>query len=346
MKLLLLTKDLSDNSTGRAQVLWSLAQSLGWDARVVAPKGDNLWLPARGTEFEENCEVVASDLELERIARDVDLVIAVKPLPGSFGRAVKLPPSTRILLDIDDPDIESILGHGFPLKALAKSILRAHVFWSTFFLSRRVKNYPVIVSNPVLQERFGGEVVPHARADTGNGAAHESATPRVVFVGTNRRHKGIDVLRAAVRMLADKGVSLTVTDDPPSDAQDLEEWIGQTTIAHGLSRVKSGDIVVIPSMPEEIHSLAQLPAKLIDAMIAGRAIVVADFAPLRWAVGETGLVFQPGSPTSLACCLSQLCDPVLRARLGKAARDRALAVFTIEQVQRTFEIACTDAVTR
>ncbi|KDA05227.1 hypothetical protein DC31_02225 [Microbacterium sp. CH12i] len=81
-------------------------------------------------------------------------------------------------------------------------------------------------------------------------------------------------------------------------------------------------------------------------MVAGRAIVVADFAPLRWAVGEAGLVFQPGSPASLAHCLSQLCDPALRARLGEAARDRALTLFTIKHVQRTFEIACTDAVTR
>lgn len=91
-------------------------------------------VPRACTEFEENCEVVANDIELARIARDVDLVIAVKPLPGSFGRAIKLPPSTRVLLDIDDPDIESILGRGYPFKALAKSILRANVFWPTFFL--------------------------------------------------------------------------------------------------------------------------------------------------------------------------------------------------------------------
>ncbi|TPX02398.1 glycosyltransferase family 4 protein, partial [Schumannella luteola] len=331
--VLLLTPDLSDNSTGRAEVLWTLAESLGWRCRVVAPTGDELWYPVRGSAFARDCAVVADDGLVAELAARSDLVIAVKPLPGSFGRALEVAGSTPVLLDIDDPDLESILGVGQPIRALAKAVLRRRRVRAARRLRRRVGEHPVIVSNPVLQRRYGGEVVPHARLDTGPGAEAASTSPTVVFVGTNRRHKGLGVLRRAV---ADAGLRLAITDDPPRDRLPHEDWVGPTTLDEGRELVRRGDIVVIPSMPGEVHSTAQLPAKLIDAMIAGRAIAVADFEPLRWALGDTGRVFAPGDPRALTAVLDELRDPALRRELGDAARRRALELFTVDAVRPVF----------
>lgn len=310
----------------------------------MAPVGEDLWLPARGTDFAAACSVVRNDDDLVALATSADLVIAVKPQPGSFGRAIKLPPEIPVLLDIDDPDLESITSKGNLPKAMVKSVVRARQFWSAKRLARLVSRYPTIVSNPVLQKRYGGIIVPHAREDNGVGDMHTSTTPKVVFVGTNRRHKGTSLLREAVNRQAQDGMTLVVTDSAPDDARAHERWVGQTSFDEGLGLVASGDIVVIPSMPGEIHSQAQLPAKLIDAMMAGRAVIVSDFAPLRWAVGDTGLVFHPGSADSLSQNLRRLTDPHLRQSLGLAARARALDLFSVEAVRQTFALACKNAV--
>lgn len=309
----------------------------------MAPVGEDLWLPVRGTDFAAACSVVRTHNELVALATAVDLVIAVKPQPGSFGRAIKLPPEIPVLLDIDDPDLESITSKGNLPKAIVKSIVRAPQFWAAKRLARSVSRYPKIVSNPVLQKRYGGHIVPHAREDNGPGDMHTTTAPRVVFVGTNRRHKGTSLLREAVNRQSHSGMTLIVTDAPPADARAHERWVGQTSFSKGLDLVASGDIVVIPSMPGEIHSQAQLPAKLIDAMMAGRAVIVSDFAPLRWAVGDTGLVFRPGSADSLSRNLRRLTDPHLRESLGQAARARALDLFSVEAVRRTFAAACKNA---
>lgn len=344
MKILFLTKDLADNSLGRTHVLWTLAQSLGWESHVVAPIGARVWGPLEGSEFSQACEIIADNDRLAEFTKSFDLVIAVKPHAGSFGRARHLATSAPVLVDVDDPDLESLLSEGHMLKALAKSLLRPRQFWTARALRRALALYSTTVSNPVLQSRYGGRIIPHARVDSGPGAAHTSDEPRVVFVGTNRRHKGLNVLRDAIKVQAQFGVTLTVTDVKPRDALRHETWVGQTSLEQGLELVRSGDIVVIPSMPNEVHSLAQLPAKLIDAMIAGRAIIAADFAPLRWALGSAGLFFRAGDASELAERINELRDPNVRRRLGSAARERALAMFTVESLRLEFQRACVCAV--
>jgi len=201
----------------------------------------------------------------------------------------------------------------------------------------------VIVSNPTLQRRWGGAVVPHAREDTGDGLPHESSSPRVVFVGTNSKHKGMEVLRSAIEQCQDLAVTLTVTDSPPIDALPWESWVGRTTLAEGRALVRSADIVVLPSLPGATYSEAQLPAKLIDAMIAGRAIIVSNRAPIEWALGGSGVVVDSYDAESFAKAIRDLADPGVRRALGQGARNRALSHFSVEGVQDAFEKSCNDA---
>lgn len=351
MHVLFLTIDLQSNATGRTYALWLLADALGWRTTVVAPRGGETWTPVAGTDFAKECVRLGDGAvdwnSLVGLAREVDLIIAVKPLEGSYGRALRLRAQvgTPVLLDIDDPTLEARLSLHRPLMLMAKSVLRARMFWSSVRLYRAAKREQhVLTSNPVLQWRWGGDIIPHARRDSGAGLPHTSGQPRVVFVGTNHRHKGVEELRGAIGALQHRGVTLTVTDDPPPDARAWERWVGRTSLEQGLELVRQGDVVVLASIPGSEFAEAQLPAKLIDAMIAGRAIVVSDHRPLTWALGGTGIVAGSHRAVDLAEAIEVLCDPMARAAMGTAARSRALEMFSIQSLTGPFAEAVLRAV--
>ncbi|MER0246193.1 glycosyltransferase, partial [Streptomyces sp. HSW2009] len=79
------------------------------------------------------------------------------------------------------------------------------------------------------------------------------------------------------------------------------------------------------------------PAGLVEAMFCGRATVSTDVGATGEVIGGTGLLVPPRNPQALAAaCLTLLRDPDRRARLGAAARARALELFTVEQNAGTF----------
>lgn len=97
--------------------------------------------------------------------------------------------------------------------------------------------------------------------------------------------------------------------------------------APGLAEVyAAADLAVLSSVVEGF------PVSLAEAMLAGRATVSTDVGAVREAVGGTGLVVPPRNPSALAsACAALLGDPARRARLGAAARARAVELFTVEQ---------------
>ncbi|MGW4564755.1 glycosyltransferase [Streptomyces sp. NPDC004561] len=85
-------------------------------------------------------------------------------------------------------------------------------------------------------------------------------------------------------------------------------------------------VVVLSSVVEGF------PIGLVEAMFCGRATVSTDVGAVVEAIGGTGLVVPPRNPRALAdACVALLRDPERRARLGAAARARALELFTVEQ---------------
>lgn len=350
LKVLILTKDLDDNSTGRAFVLWELATESGAFAQVVASVGTSVWGPLQSSpEFVQSCAVLPDDpkgkVSLLGLASEADLVIAVKPHPDTLGRAIWLKGElgVPVLADIDDPDLEATLRTGQPLRRLAKRILRPTITRTYRQIRSSLTTANKIVSNPVLFESYGGTIIPHTRRDSGPGTEHSSFSPIVAFIGTDRPHKGVGVLRNAVAQLQDIGVTLIITDEEPANSHPWERWIGRTTLSEGISVTKTSDIIVIPSSGKRLYSRGQLPAKLIDGMMAGRAIVVSDIEPLPWAIMGAGLVVSPDNPRLLAEAIRKLADPELRKVLGKKARERALGEFTVEANLNKFSAACLTA---
>ncbi|MHC0430137.1 DUF3492 domain-containing protein [Streptomyces sp. O3] len=88
----------------------------------------------------------------------------------------------------------------------------------------------------------------------------------------------------------------------------------------------SGGVVVLSSVVEGF------PISLVEAMFCGRATVSTDVGAVVEVIGGTGLVVPPRNPRALAdACVALLRDPERRARLGAAARARAVELFTVEQ---------------
>nr|WP_155073788.1 DUF3492 domain-containing protein [Streptomyces taklimakanensis] len=102
--------------------------------------------------------------------------------------------------------------------------------------------------------------------------------------------------------------------------------IGEPEAPRLADAYAAADVVVLSSVVEGF------PVSLVEAMFAGRATVATDVGAVHEAVGGTGLVVPPRNPRALAnACAALLGDPARRARLGAAARARAVELFTVEQ---------------
>lgn len=344
MNIVFVTPDLSSNSLGRTFSLWLLAEASGWSSVVLSPTTGPIWAPLQNSAFAETCRTYNhDDPSANASLASADLIIAVKPFESSFGLAERFAVEHRkpLLLDVDDPDLEGALSWRRPIRRLAKGILKPELVRSRKEMKRRARQTPTIVSNPYLQAIYGGEIIPHVRLDPGPGAPHLTTAPVVAFVGTNRRHKGIDVLRGAVAQCQDLDYRLVITDTAPRDAKPWEQWIGSTSLEGGRQIVADSDVVVIPSLSSS-DAVGQLPAKLMDALLAARAVVVSDIDPLPWAVGDSGKVVAAGSERRLASVLRELADPHVRSTLGTSARTAALERFTVDSNVQVFQRACAE----
>ncbi|MEH0549762.1 DUF3492 domain-containing protein [Streptomyces sp. B21-101] len=104
------------------------------------------------------------------------------------------------------------------------------------------------------------------------------------------------------------------------------EEIGGPESATLAEAYAAGAVVVLSSVVEGF------PVGLVEAMLCGRATVSTDVGAVVEVIGGTGLVVPPRNPRALAdACAALLHDPERRARLGAAARARALELFTVEQ---------------
>jgi len=355
--MVLLTPNFENNSLGRTYCLWLLARHLGWTTEVLGVRGERVWSPLRGTEFADDCvlpgpgtsEAVREGVLAERAA-GADLLVAVKSLPSSFGLGLRLAGrgGTPLLLDVDDPDVEVRTSWLPPTQRLRAAVRHPRRYRDLLRLRLAAADVPVMVSNPVLQDMYGGVLVPHVREvpavapPPGGGGAR----PVVRFVGSPRGHKGVEQLRRAVAPLGSRGYRLEVTGDAPADAAAWEGWLGTTTLAEGAALVATADVIALPSLARS-WSGAQLPVKLVDAMAVGRPVIASDLPVLRWALGDTGVLVPPADVTALRGALEDLADPHRRAELGRAAHRRAQELFSLsavapafaEQVQRA--LGCT-----
>ena len=167
--------------------------------------------------------------------------------------------------------------------------------------------------------------------------------PCFAYVGRLVKEKAVDVLLRAAEQLVGRGYDfhLKIIGDGPERAR-LEEMADRcglrgrvvfTGFLHGddlSAALRGADVAVMPSVWEDVAPLAAL-----EQMMQGRPLVASDIGGLGEFVGEAGLKFPPGDWAALAECLRRMLDdPSLIQEVGRKARERAMRLFTQDQMVR------------
>lgn len=178
----------------------------------------------------------------------------------------------------------------------------------------------------------------------------EAGDPYILFVGRFVEKKGTAHLLAALRLMQAEGrrIKLLLVGDGPLAAQLKVEAQGLAQI-HFLGwqsqeevrrRMRGALALAVPSVVARAGDAEGLPNVVLEAMAEGAPVVGSTSAGIGEAIeeGVTGLLVPPGEPQALAVALGRLIDdPVLRRRLGQAARHRAEEQFSAAAQSRLLE---------
>jgi glycosyltransferase involved in cell wall biosynthesis len=169
----------------------------------------------------------------------------------------------------------------------------------------------------------------------------EPDEPTIVFMGRIDPLKDLHTLiRAFALVHADMpGARLRIFGGTPAGneayADSCRRLIGELGLAGAATlegRVDSpveayhaGSIVALTSISEGF------PYTVVEAMACGRTVVSTNVGGVGEAVADTGFVVSPrDAPGFAAACLRLLHDAGLRHRLAAAARERVMALFTLQ----------------
>jgi glycosyltransferase involved in cell wall biosynthesis len=100
------------------------------------------------------------------------------------------------------------------------------------------------------------------------------------------------------------------------------------------------DVVAVPSVVDRAGNVDGLPNTLLEGLAAGRAVLASRVAGIPDVVedGHDGLLVPPGDVAALAAALARLArEPETRARLGRRARETAVARLSWDAAARAFE---------
>ena len=350
MKVSVLAFDLSDNATGRADLLARLLAPR-FAVEVVGPRfGEEIWPPARdgvvayqarpGARYPGFASRAA---ELARLA-DGDVLLASKPRPTSYGIALlaRRQRPRPLLLDIDDWELGFFYRSGlWGRVGRAVNFANPNGLPWTWAMERLVgRADAVTVASRFLERRFGGTLVPHVRdTEAWDPARFDRAAGRaalgvgdgkvVMFLGTPRGHKGVDDL---VDAMAGISTARLVIVGAERDNPRARRWAerpgvivrGPVAFDDVPRYLAAADVVAVPQRATT-DTLGQVPAKLFDAMAMARPIVSTSVSMIPEVLEGCGMLVPPGEPRALRAVLEALlADPDRARELGRRARARCV----------------------
>lgn len=349
MKVSVLAFDLSDNATGRADLLARLLAPR-YEVEVVGPQfGPELWRPVRGGAVAHRAvragryPGVAARLSALLGLVDGDVILASKPRPTSYGLGLLARARRRrpLVLDIDDWELGFFYRSGaWGRVGRALNLADPNGLTWTWLMERLVPRAEALtVASRFLQARFGGVLLPHVRdTDAWDPARYDAGLARaelgvgsqkvVMFLGTPRGHKGVDDLVEAVGRLQPGVVAALVGADPASPA--VRRWMAlphvrvvpEIPFGDVPRYLAAADVVAVPQRATS-DTVGQVPAKIFDAMAMARPIVSTAVSMIPEILDGCGRVVAPGDVGALAAAIREvLDDPSEAAALGAAARRR------------------------
>lgn len=244
------------------------------------------------------------------------------------------------------------LGYAFTSRGQRAFLLRA-LAENAFRILFRSPSVYVIVQNPADRQFVESLGVPSKRVALIPGSGVDLSAyqvfpepePPVVVAMVSRMlwDKGVGDLVEAARIIMRSGhdarIRLVGPTDPanPSSIPEstLKEWVNEGIIdwsgptRNAAAIWKGSHIGVLPSYREG------LPKSLLEAAASGRPLIATDTPGCRDIVihDETGLLVPPQNPEALAAAIIRLAENKgLRVRLGRAARARVEAKFSVERI--------------
>jgi glycosyltransferase involved in cell wall biosynthesis len=347
--------DLSDNATGRADLLARLLEPR-YRVHVVGPRfGDALWGPARETKIEhrevEGARYPRFAARLGALARlaDGDILYASKLRATSFGVGLLARRQRRrpLVLDIDDWELGFFLRSGaWGTIGRAVNVTNPNGLPWTWLMERLTGRADALTAGSrFLERRFGGTLIPHVRdTEAWDPARYDREAARaalgagrrrvVMFLGTPRGHKGVDDLVAACATLGDDVMLAIVGANLAGEA--ARRWAGAPSVKvfgeipfDDVPRWLIGaDVVAVPQRATA-DTVGQVPAKIFDAMALARPVVSTRVSMIPEILDGCGVVVAPGDVRALAGALRRvLDDPAEAAALGRKARERCEADYS------------------
>lgn len=374
-QVVVVSSELSHNAAGRAHTLLLTYQELGHPATLLGchvplrNRPPVLWEPLRKLDLPIRAVVVGKHNEFFWQAWELvlqhpaDLVHLSKPrLPAVvFGLLYKLLWGAAVLLDIDDEEL-CFVGEREPISVDALKREQGKLpppeqllgpLWTRLAVDLGQRFDGITVANTALQQRYGGNVIPHGRdpqqlrpitAIKRSFARRRYGIPEqakvVLFFGTPRRHKGLLEVAAAVAELPESLQPLFVVAGAIPDAELERELVellpperlrllGNQPFERARDILALADLEVLLSSGEV--AAFQSPAKLSDALAVGLPVLVSEAVPLRESI-EQGWAVR-AEPEHLAEQLQQwLGDGEALRRQGARARKGFLEALALPVV--------------
>jgi glycosyltransferase involved in cell wall biosynthesis len=373
MRIDVLCYNLSNNALGRAYLLADLLRRQGHRTRIVGLQlGDSVWGPLKDCDIETvavrsgaRYPDVLGNLGKLLARLDCDVALASKPRVSSFGAALlkRMRPGSglKILLDIDDWEAgleRPSSGAGF-LRRLPETI-NVDSFYDPLAMGKLTRMADgITVSTTFLQKLYGGRLLPHVRdTDFLDPSKYDRQAMRaalgldgefvIAFLGSIRRHKGVELLLSILPRLEPMNARLLLvgTDNVDPALREIMNRRKKYILEHPEFPYRDlpkfhmvADLVVLPQM-DTPFGRAQLPMKLLDAMAMARPIISTNVSDIPAILEGCGVVLESYSEDELVQRIVELHgDERLRRRLGEAARKRCVERYSYRQGMETLEAA-------
>lgn len=369
MRIFIISHDLSHNCLGRAVLL---SQVFGRQHEVVIVGGcfgPEIWYPCRniGIKYRKVNGELFLPQYTHQMARLLDklkggMVLAVKPRPTSFGLALMHRELRRrpVLLDIDDDEMAFYRDANWRKWDRKTLLRRPNSPLYTAMLERAIPFADAItVASRTLQDRHGGTYLTHVKdPDVLDPSRFDRDAERrkrnlpleekiIVFAGSPREHKGLELLLDVIERIGRDDLRLLVvgaTNNPDDEYECRLREIGgerlymlkQIPFTELPSVLAMADLVVLPQMDTET-TRTQMPSKLFDAMSMALPIVATGVSDIPEVLaGECGMIVPPENEGALADAVCEVLEsPSLAERLGANARQRLIERYSIDSAQDT-----------